>query len=192
MNEPDQPIEALTPEQTKDTSIVLHDVALAHEKGNPGSAPAPSTEPTPQIDPEIYKDARKRTYETMEKMELEYDKALLVLHPLGISVTTSLLVALWNKNATISPIAYGSMFAAWAVWLAGIIATLASFRISLALHQRVLDFLLEDKNPAGDPEVESKDHQNTWAARISGGAFVFGILLAAISLAIIFTTGGKS
>jgi hypothetical protein len=145
--------------------------------------------PPPDLDP--YKDDRNRTYEMLQRMELEYDKALLILHPLGISVTSGLLVALWNNHATITPFAYLCMYLAWVAWLVGIVATLASFRISVALHQRVLRFLLADQNPTGDDGVESGNRWNTRATYCSGIAFVTGVLLAAISLIIISTTGAK-
>lgn len=184
MNELDRRTQALTPEQMRDTTIAEHQVARPREMGD--------SDPDPSPDSDAYAEARKRTSDIIERMELEYDKALLILHPLGISVTSSLLVALWNKAATIPPLAYGFMFVAWLMWLAGIIATLASFRISVALHQRVLDFLLADKNPSGDESVKSRDRQNTLATRSSGAAFVLGVLLAAISLAIICTTSAKA
>jgi hypothetical protein len=59
--------------------------------------PILSPDPDPPLDPELCKEARKRTYDIIERMELEHDKALLILHPVGISVTSSLLVALSNR-----------------------------------------------------------------------------------------------
>jgi hypothetical protein len=151
--------------------------------------PSPSPDPDPPLDPDVCKEARKRTYDIIERMELEHDKALLILHPLGISVTSSLLVALWNKNAAISPLAYVFMFASWLVWLGGIIATLASFRMSVLLHQRVLQFLLANKDPGNDDEVKRRNRRNSQATSSSGAAFVLGVLFAAISIAIICTSG---
>jgi hypothetical protein len=143
--------------------------------------------PDPPPDPEHYKEAWKRTYDTIERMELEYDKALLILHPLGISVTSGLLVALWNNSATILPLAYACLYLAWIAWVLGIIATLRSFRISVDLHSRVLDFLRDNKDPTGDDAVETYNRRNRWVTRFSGIAFVFGVSLAAIFLAIVCT-----
>jgi hypothetical protein len=139
--------------------------------------------------PDLYKDDRARTYSTIERMELEYDKALLILHPLGISATSALLVALWGRSATISGWANACLFASWIVWLLGIIATLLSFRFSIALNRRVLELLVEDKLPTGNDEAIKKwDGRNTLATHLSGFLFILGVILAASFIAIVCTT----
>jgi hypothetical protein len=130
-------------------------------------------------------------------MELEYDKALLVLHPLGISATSAILLALWNRYALISGWAYAFLFASWIVWLTGIVATLLSFRFSIALNHRVIELLVAEELPTGDDEVIKEwDQRNAWATHLSGIFFVLGVIFAAIFLTIVCTTtvpnSGKS
>jgi hypothetical protein len=71
---------------------------------------------------------RERLLNSVERMELEYDKALLVLHPLGISVTSALFVALLNSASIVHHRNY--LFGSWFVWMGGVVFTLASFRLS--------------------------------------------------------------
>src|SRR5258706_14564881 len=80
-----------------------------------------------ELTPEQRAAYRDRMLDAMERMELEYDKALLVLHPLGISVTSALFVSLLNAKAVIPD--RSLLFISWSIWTAGVILILASFAI---------------------------------------------------------------
>jgi hypothetical protein len=82
-------------------------------------------------------DYRKRVQDVIERMELEYDKALLALHPLGISVSAALHNQMIGSKVKIHSV--WLLHAAWMVWGLGIIATLLSFRTSVLANERALE-----------------------------------------------------
>jgi hypothetical protein len=91
---------------------------------------------------------RKRLQDLIERMELEYDKALLALHPLGISVSAALYNQMLAAKITIQSVYI--LHWSWVVWILGIVATLVSFRTSvkanlLALDQHDLGQQLDEK-----------------------------------------------
>jgi hypothetical protein len=79
---------------------------------------------------------RKRVQDVIERMELEYDKALLALHPLGISVSAALHNQMIGSKVKIHSV--WLLHVAWMVWGLGIIATLLSFRTSVLANERAL------------------------------------------------------
>jgi hypothetical protein len=113
-------------------------------------------------------------------MELEYDKALLALHPLAISVTSALVVALWNNRAEVP--SYFFIHCAWVVWIFGITATLLSFRLSAKLHILAVQDWIAAKDPHGNQQITRLAR---WVERMnwfSGGALVLGIISASLFL----------
>ncbi len=123
---------------------------------------------------------RERLLNTVERMELEYDKALLVLHPLGISVTSGLLVGLLNAHAVIKD--YLFLYLAWITWILGIAMTLRSFQLSAKMHRIAADEWSENREPNEHAQIKSLSY---WVGRLnlwSGGALVLGITFAAIFL----------
>jgi hypothetical protein len=90
----------------------------------------------------------------MEKMELEFDKALLALHPLAITISA----ALYNQlvAATIPPRNRWLVLVAWGSWILGIICTLLSFRTSVISNRRNLDRFDEGK-------LHASNYRDAWA-----------------------------
>ena len=123
---------------------------------------------------------RDRLLDTVERMELEYDKALLVLHPLGISVTSALFVALLNSGSVIHHRNY--LFGSWFIWMVGVVLTLASFVLSARLHKAACAQWQENKDPDKDPSVKCLGFWTGLTTFGSGILFVLGILLAAVFL----------
>src|SRR5260370_37533574 len=72
---------------------------------------------------------RNRVQDAIEKMELEFDKALLALHPLGITVSAALYNQLIASKIPIR--SQWCIFSAWIFWILGITSTLVSFRTSV-------------------------------------------------------------
>jgi hypothetical protein len=60
---------------------------------------------------------RKRVQDAIEKMELEFDKALLALHPLGITVSAALYNQLIASKIPIR--SQWCIFSAWIFWILG-------------------------------------------------------------------------
>jgi hypothetical protein len=121
---------------------------------------------------------RKRLQDLVERMELEYDKALLALHPLGISVSAALYNQMLAAKITIQSVYL--LHWSWVVWIGGIFATLASFRTSVRANQLALD--QHDLGQQLDENCEAKwyDLLTTFCNIASGLLFVAGVCLAAL------------
>jgi hypothetical protein len=123
---------------------------------------------------------RKRVQDAIEKMELEFDKALLALHPLGITVSA----ALYNQLIA-SKIPIGSqwcIFSAWIFWILGITSTLVSFRTSVISNRRNLDRFDEetlDHSNYKDAWSDCATTSLTWGSMF---CFVLGVVFAAAFL----------
>jgi hypothetical protein len=126
---------------------------------------------------------RDRLYDAVERMELEYDKALLVLQPLGISVTSALLVALWNNHAKID--SYFFIYLSWILWILGIAATLASFRLSAKLQTQAVVEWIENRDPHNKHTIKVLGCIVEYLNWASGGLFVAGILSAGLFLSLL-------
>jgi hypothetical protein len=125
-------------------------------------------------------DHRKRIQDLIERMELEYDKALLVLHPLGISVSAALYGQMLGSKVPIRSV--GLLHWAWIAWILGIIATLGSFRTSVLANRDALE-------KHDSQEHADFNYQPGIAERLtvifnwsSGVLFVIGVILAALFL----------
>jgi hypothetical protein len=70
-------------------------------------------------------------------MELEYDKALLALHPLGITVTAGLYNQMTAAKLKIH--SEWSLYLSWSAWILGLVATLLSFQTSVHANREALD-----------------------------------------------------
>jgi len=116
----------------------------------------------------------------MEKMELEFDKALLALHPLAITISA----ALYNQlvAAKIPSRNRWLVLVAWGFWILGIICTLLSFRTSVISNRRNLDRFDEG-------ELHASNYRDAWAdcatSILTYGSmfsFVVGVIFAAAFL----------
>jgi hypothetical protein len=116
----------------------------------------------------------------MERMELEYDKALLVLHPLGISVTSALFVSLLNSNSIIRH--RGILLIAWLIWIVGVIFTLFSFVLSSNMHKLAAFEWRANREPSENPTVRRLGFWTDFTTYGSGVLFVIGIIAAAVFL----------
>jgi hypothetical protein len=123
-------------------------------------------------------DHRKRIQDLIERMELEYDKALLVLHPLGISVSAALYGQILASKVKIHSV--GLLHLAWIAWIFGIIATLGSFRTSVLANEDAL----EKHDTGAGAEANQKPVMTERLTTIfnwsSGILFVAGVILAAL------------
>jgi hypothetical protein len=129
-------------------------------------------------DEDAAREYRKRLQDVIERMELEYDKALLALHPLGISVTAALYNQMIGSKVEIH--STWLLHFAWAAWVAGILATVLSFRSSILAISVALDQHDEDQ-PANRKSVwQTVTVICNWS---SGLLFVIGVALAAFFLA---------
>jgi hypothetical protein len=141
---------------------------------------SPEEQPVGEVSPEQREAHRDRLLDTVERMELEYDKALLVLQPSGITVTSALLVGLLNAHAVISD--YSCLYLAWTTWIIGITSTLASFQISAAIHRLAANDWALNKEPHDNETIK---YLGVWLKTTnlaSGGAFVLGIIFASLFL----------
>jgi hypothetical protein len=110
-------------------------------------------------------------------MELEYDKALLALHPLGISVSAALHNQMIGSKVKIHSV--WLLHVAWMVWGLGIIATLLSFRTSVLANERALE--KHDQAQLSDANYLAGWHTVTTICNWSSGIlFVSGVILAAL------------
>jgi len=146
----------------------------------PKALGAEETDSKGELSPEDRAAYRDRLLNTVERMELEYDKALLVLHPLGISVTSALFVALLNSGSIIHHRNY--LFGSWFIWMAGVVFTLASFVLSARLHKAACAQWEENNDPDKDPTVKCLGFWTGLATYGSGILFVIGIFLASVFL----------
>lgn len=133
-----------------------------------------------ELSPEARAAYRDRLLDTMERMELEYDKALLVLHPLGISVTSALFVSLLNAKTEIPN--RSLLFISWSIWTLGVIFILASFAVSAKLQQVAIKEWEDRKNPNKNPLIKNLGIWNAITTYGSGILFVIGICVAAVFL----------
>ena len=136
-------------------------------------------------DEDAAREYRKRLQDVIERMELEYDKALLALHPLGISVTAALYNQMIGAKVEIHSV--WLLHSAWIAWGFGIFATLLSFRSSIRANSIALDQHDLELNDQ-DQDVDA-NHKSGWRTLTvfcnwsSGGLFVIGVALAAFFLA---------
>jgi hypothetical protein len=80
---------------------------------------------------------KKRVQDSIERMELEYDKALLTLNPAAITVS----IAMYNQLIAVTkgvPRETALLHLAWLCWLSGTICTLLSFLLSKMALQKAL------------------------------------------------------
>lgn len=133
-----------------------------------------------ELTPEQRAAYRDRLLNTMERMELEYDKALLVLHPLGISVTSALFVSLLNAKAAIPDRTL--LFVSWSIWTLGVILILASFAISAKMQQVAIRQWEDREDPSQNSLIKTLGFWNAIATYGSGVLFVVGIFVAAVFL----------
>jgi hypothetical protein len=123
-------------------------------------------------------DHRKRVQDVIERMELEYDKALLTLHPLGISVSAALYNQMIGSNVKIHSV--WLLHIAWIAWILGIITTLGSFRTSIFANRTALDehdIGQQASDKAGTPNLLTTIFN--WS---SGILFIAGVVLSALFL----------
>ena len=106
-------------------------------------------------------------------MELEYDKALLALHPLGISVSA----ALYNQMLTSKVQIHAEVLLrlAWFAWGLGIVATLWSFQTSIRANRKAL----EKYDASAEHGSGMFERLTTFLNWSSGVLFVAGVALAA-------------
>ena len=123
---------------------------------------------------------RKRVQDAIEKMELEFDKALLALHPLGITVSAALYNQLIASKIPIR--SQWCIFSAWIFWILGITSTLVSFRTSVISNRRNLDRFDEET-------LDHSNYKDAWSdfatASLTWGSmfcFVLGVVFAAAFL----------
>jgi hypothetical protein len=82
---------------------------------------------------------KKRVQDAIERMEIEYDKALLALNPAAITVS----IALYNQLIAAAKVPPDTwlLHIAWFLWLAATVCTLLSFLFSkMALEQALAKF----------------------------------------------------
>ncbi len=141
-----------------------------------------SEEPEAEVElsPEERAAFRDRLLDTVERMELEYDKALLVLHPLGISVTSALFVSLLNSHSVIRH--REILLFAWSIWILGVIATLLSFVLSAKMHKVAAAEWRENRDPSDKLLVRRLGFWIGVTNYGSGFLFVLGIIVAAVFL----------
>lgn len=119
----------------------------------------------------------KRLRDAIERMEIEYDKALLALNPAAITVS----IALYNQLIAAAKVPRNTslLHLAWGFWLVATVSTLASFLFSKMALQKALDEFEEGKLNASN--YKSPLNQATiflnWA---SGAGFLLGLFFAAI------------
>jgi hypothetical protein len=120
---------------------------------------------------------KKRVQDAIERMEIEYDKALLALNPAAITVS----IALYNQLIAAAKVPPDTwlLHIAWFLWLAATVCTLLSFLFSkMALEQALAKF---EQGQLDASNYKSGLNRVTtimnWAA---GGGFLFGLFSAAI------------
>jgi hypothetical protein len=123
------------------------------------------------------RDYRKRLSDSIERMETEYDKALLTLNPAAITVS----LALYNQLLTASKVPHcvTLLHIAWLCWIVATLCTLASFLLSKKAMEHALDRHCEGiLNGSNYKSVlnECTVYLN-WSAGIG---FLFGVIFAAI------------
>jgi len=138
------------------------------------------SDPSPGSAETAYWEHRKRLQDLIERMELEYDKALLLLHPLGITVTAGL----YNQMIAAKMKMHSEwlLYLSWSAWTLGLIATLWSFQSSIHANQKALD-----RHDAG--EHSDTNYSYGFANRVTGildwisGIFlIIGVISAALFL----------
>jgi hypothetical protein len=105
-------------------------------------------------------------------MELEYDKALLALHPLWDQRLRSPLRPVGGIKSE-DPLG-GTSPPSWIAWVIGIIATLGSFRTSVLANQDALEKRDSGEHPEANPESVLADRLTTILNWSSGVLFVAG------------------
>jgi hypothetical protein len=123
---------------------------------------------------------RERIQNLIERMELEYDKALLVLHPLGISVSAALynqMIAAKVKIHSVSLLHWS-----WLAWIVGMSATLVSFRTSVRANRWALE--LHDRGERWETNYKARcyDLLTTICNWSSAVLLIIGVVLAALFL----------
>jgi hypothetical protein len=113
-------------------------------------------------------------------MELEYDKALLALHPLGISVSA----ALYNKMvaAKVKIHSVCMLHWAWLAWIVGMSATLVSFRTSVIANRWALELHYRGESWETNRKARRCDFLTTVCNWSSGFLFLIGVALVALFL----------
>jgi hypothetical protein len=112
-------------------------------------------------------------------MELEYEKALLALHPLGISVSAALYNPMIGSKVEVR--SAWLLHLAWTAWVIGITATLLLFRSSIRANSIALD--QNDEDQRLDANRKSGWQTLTDICNWSSGIlFVVGVALAAVFL----------
>jgi hypothetical protein len=125
-------------------------------------------------------DYRKRVQDLIERMELEYDKALLALHPLGISVSAALYNQMIGLKVQIHSL--WLLYFAWIAWGLGIIATLGSFRTSVCANRNALEKYDVGEHTDANHRLGMANALTTILNWSSGALFVIGVGLAALFL----------
>lgn len=123
---------------------------------------------------------RKRVQDVIEKMELEFDKALLALHPLGITVSAALYNQLLASKIPVR--SQWCIFSAWIFWILGMTSTLVSFRTSVISNRRNLDRFDEetlDHSNYKDAWSDCATTSLTWGSMF---CFALGVVFAAAFL----------
>jgi hypothetical protein len=129
----------------------------------------------PAFDP-VAAEYKNRLQNNIERMEIEYDKALLALNPAAITVS----IALYNQliAATKVPNDTLPLHIAWGWWLFGTICTLFSFLLSkIALQEALAKY--------EEGQLDTSNYNNVWHQATgvlnwaSGAGFLFGLISAA-------------
>ena len=113
-------------------------------------------------------------------MELEYDKALLVLHPLGISVSAALYNQMVSAKVKIHSVRL--LHLAWLAWIIGMLATLVSFRTSIKANRWALE--LHDLGERWETNSKARcyNFRTTFCNWSSGLLLITGVVLVALFL----------
>ena len=118
----------------------------------------------------------KRVHDSIERMEIEYDKALLALNPAAITVS----IALYNQliAAAKAPPDTWLLHIAWLCWVVATVSTLLSFLLSKMALQQALAKFEEGQLTASN----YKSPLNQWTVImnwVAGGGFLLGLICAA-------------
>jgi hypothetical protein len=113
-------------------------------------------------------------------MELEYDKALLVLHPLGISVSAALYNQMIAAKVKIHSVCL--LHLSWMAWIIGMGATLLSFRMSVKANRWALELHDRDERWETNRKARFYDLLTTICNWSSAALLLIGVILAALFL----------